>query len=91
MDDATLMTTAQVKNLLGGWCDMTIWRFLNLPAYQHFGFPRPIKINHRNYFRRQEIVGFIDRLEVKQVRGAAGQVAEDGCGFTINMDLGNPH
>ena len=58
-DPAQLLTTRQTRDLLHGCSDMHIWRLLNLPAYKHLEFPRPVTINRRNYFRRKAIVDWI--------------------------------
>ena len=33
--------------------DMSLWRWLNNPA---LGFPQPLKINRRRYFREAELI-----------------------------------
>lgn len=69
-DPAQLLTTKQARDLLGGCSDMHIWRMLNLPAYAHFKFPRPVTINRRNYFRRRELVAWIE-LQARATKAAA--------------------
>ena len=49
--DESLITSKRLCDLLGGCSDMHIWRLLNEEKYRALAFPRPIKINGRNYWR----------------------------------------
>jgi predicted DNA-binding transcriptional regulator AlpA len=55
IDDTQIITTKQLREILGGCSEMHIWRLLNDPSYRALKFPRPIPINRRNYFRLQEV------------------------------------
>jgi predicted DNA-binding transcriptional regulator AlpA len=47
-DDDTLLTSAQVRARVGDRSNMCIWRWMRDPRVQ---FPRPVKMNSRNYWR----------------------------------------
>jgi predicted DNA-binding transcriptional regulator AlpA len=49
--DESLITGKQLRELLGGCSEMHIWRLLNAEKNQALAFPKPIKINDRNYWR----------------------------------------
>jgi predicted DNA-binding transcriptional regulator AlpA len=51
LSDECLIATKQVRELLGDCSEMHIWRLLNKEKYQPLAFPKPIKINDRNYWR----------------------------------------
>ncbi len=48
LDDDALLNSAQVKARCGNVSDMCIWRWLR---DERVGFPQPIQINRRNYWR----------------------------------------
>jgi predicted DNA-binding transcriptional regulator AlpA len=48
VDDETLLTSKQVCARFGGVTVMSLWRWMN---DDETGFPKPIKINSRNYWR----------------------------------------
>jgi len=50
--DCLYLTSLQVRARYGGVSDMALWRWLRNPK---LGFPRPIKINGRNYWRLDEL------------------------------------
>jgi predicted DNA-binding transcriptional regulator AlpA len=50
--DETWLTSAQTKALVGNVSDMCIWRWQRDERVQ---FPRPIKINNRNYWRMGDL------------------------------------
>jgi hypothetical protein len=56
LDDDALMPTPQMQAMLGGVCDMTIWRWRNNPK---MNFPKPIVINGRNYWQVGKFRRFI--------------------------------
>jgi predicted DNA-binding transcriptional regulator AlpA len=66
-DDAQLLTSKQVRALLGNCSEMHIWRLLHVERYQWLNFPRSIPIGRRNYFRRRDIVCWIDRQAAASV------------------------
>jgi predicted DNA-binding transcriptional regulator AlpA len=55
IDDTQLITTKQLRVILGDCSEMHVWRLLNDQKYRALKFPRPIPINRRNYFRLQEV------------------------------------
>ena len=61
--DDTLMTAAQVREHFGGISEMTLHRWMRNEA---LGFPQPIVIHRRRFWRRSDIAAF----EARQ-RGAA--------------------
>lgn len=48
---------AAVRDLCGGVSDMSLWRWLNDPA---MGFPQPIRIQKRRYWKEAEILAWLD-------------------------------
>lgn len=55
--------TAAVRELCGGKSDMTIWRWLNDPE---LGFPRPVYIRKRRYWREADILDWLEAQENAQ-------------------------
>lgn len=53
-----LITAAEVRARFGDISDMTLWRWLDDAA---LGFPRPVRIQRRRFFREAEIEAFIER------------------------------
>jgi len=51
LSDECLITSGQLREILGDCSEMHIWRLLNEQKYQALAFPKPIKINDRNYWR----------------------------------------
>jgi predicted DNA-binding transcriptional regulator AlpA len=51
-----LISAAVVRDLCGGVSDMTVWRWINHPE---MGFPRPIYISRRRYWREIDITGWL--------------------------------
>ena len=51
LSDETLIASRQLRELLGCCSEMHIWRLLNRAKNQALAFPKPIKINDRNYWR----------------------------------------
>lgn len=52
---------AVVRSLCGGISDMTLWRWLDDDA---LGFPRPIYIARRRYWREVEVIDWLEAREV---------------------------
>ena len=52
-----LRNASSVREQLGNISNMTLWRRMNDPE---LGFPTPIKISGRLYFRADEIDGWIE-------------------------------
>ena len=61
------MDTRQVSGFFGNVSKMTIYRWVKNPAS---GFPKPFKINQKNYWVRRDIMEFRD-LRRAQAQGAA--------------------
>jgi predicted DNA-binding transcriptional regulator AlpA len=53
-----LISAAAVRELCGGISDMSLWRWLNDPE---IGFPKPLYIGRRRYWREAEIAAWIER------------------------------
>lgn len=58
MQEQILMPTSAVLRHLGGISQMTLWRW---ERDENLGFPAPVRINRRKYFRRAEIEEFINQ------------------------------
>ena len=52
------LTANQVRARFGGISDMSLWRWLN---NEQLGFPRPLVINRRRFFRLDQIEAFEQR------------------------------
>lgn len=52
-----LITAAATRALCGGISDMSLWRWLNSPE---LGFPKPIYIARRRFFREAEVLAWIE-------------------------------
>lgn len=59
------LTSSEVRARFGGISDMSLWRWLNDTK---LGFPRPLIINRRRFFR-------LDQIEEFESRRAAVSVA----------------
>lgn len=59
-----LLSASAVRNMCGGVSDMTIHRWLKK---DELGFPRPIYIANRRYWREAEILDWIDAREAAHV------------------------
>jgi predicted DNA-binding transcriptional regulator AlpA len=58
--DDHMMTASQVRAFLGGLSDMCLWRWLRDPE---LGFPQPIYLRRRRYWKANEIRAFAHRQE----------------------------
>lgn len=56
-----LISAKTVRELCGNISDMSLWRWLNDPA---LGFPRPVYIQKRRFWREAEILEWIEAREV---------------------------
>lgn len=45
-----LITSRDVRHMIGNVSDMTLWRWMNDKGYESLAFPKPVKINTRNYW-----------------------------------------
>lgn len=60
-----LITASAVRDLCGGISDMSLWRWSHDPD---LGFPRPIYIARRRYWREAELHAWIEaRAEASSV------------------------
>lgn len=62
------ISAATVRQICGGISDMSLWRWLNDPA---LGFPKPIRIGNRRYWREADIIAFLDAREAILAEAAA--------------------
>jgi predicted DNA-binding transcriptional regulator AlpA len=58
--ECKLIPSATVREICGGRSDMSLWRWLNDPA---MGFPRPLVISRRRYWREADIARWIAERE----------------------------
>ena len=58
--DCKLIPSATVREICGGISDMSLWRWLNDPV---MGFPRPLVISRRRYWREADIANWIAERE----------------------------
>jgi predicted DNA-binding transcriptional regulator AlpA len=58
--ECKLIPSATVREICGGISDMSLWRWLNDPA---MGFPRPLVISRRRYWREADIARWIAERE----------------------------
>jgi predicted DNA-binding transcriptional regulator AlpA len=65
LSDVGLIASKRLRELLGDCSEMHIWRLLNEEKYQALAFPKPIKINDRNYWRLGAIRHWIREREVQ--------------------------
>jgi predicted DNA-binding transcriptional regulator AlpA len=65
LSDESLITGRQLREFLGHCSEMHIWRLLNKKEYQTLAFPKPIKINDRNYWRLGTVRQWIRDREVQ--------------------------
>ena len=56
-----LIPAKTVRELCGNISDMSLWRWLKDPA---LGFPRPVYIQKRRFWREAEILEWIEAREV---------------------------
>jgi predicted DNA-binding transcriptional regulator AlpA len=54
--------SSAVRELCGGVSDMTLWRWLNDPD---LGFPKPIYIARRRYWREADVLTWLDAQAAK--------------------------
>jgi predicted DNA-binding transcriptional regulator AlpA len=82
LSDESLITGRQLREFLGRCSEMHIWRLLNKKEYQAFAFPKPIKINDRNYWRLGAVRQWIRDQEAPSQKVSpdkgGGELAPDG-------------
>jgi predicted DNA-binding transcriptional regulator AlpA len=80
--DETIITSKQLRELMGHCSEMHIWRLLNDEKYHGLAFPKPIKINDRNYWRLGAVRQWIRDREVHSQKmspdNSGGELAPDG-------------
>jgi predicted DNA-binding transcriptional regulator AlpA len=80
--DECLITSGQLREMLGDCSEMHIWRMLNEEKYEPFAFPKPIKINDRNYWRLGAVRQWIRDQEAQSQKAwpdkGGGELAPDG-------------
>ena len=60
------ITSKQVREILGGISDMSLWRFLH---DKHLSFPQPIYINRRRFWSYTELKAWLDK-QPRHYRGS---------------------
>jgi predicted DNA-binding transcriptional regulator AlpA len=58
LDDDALLNSAQTKARCGNVTDMCLWRWMR---DERVGFPQPVKINKRNYWRLGDLRAWQDK------------------------------
>jgi predicted DNA-binding transcriptional regulator AlpA len=71
LSDECLIASKPVREICGNCSEMHIWRLLNEEKYQALAFPKPIKINDRNYWRLGAIRQWIREREAQSQAAAA--------------------
>lgn len=64
VDPHRRVSAARVRELCGGVSNMSLHRWLN---DEDLGFPKPIKIGGRRYWRESDIVAWLDARERGEV------------------------
>ena len=65
LSDESLITSKLLRELLGHCSEMHIWRLLNDEKNKALAFPRPFKINDRNYWRLGTVRQWICEREIQ--------------------------
>ncbi|MCG8097263.1 MAG: transcriptional regulator [Candidatus Thiodiazotropha endolucinida] len=55
LDNVTLLSSAQLRQIAGGVSDMTIWRWVKAGI-----IPKPKKIRKRNYWPKTETIAALE-------------------------------
>ena len=53
------ITANQLRDALGGICQMTLWRWMNDPAKN---FPKPIKIGACRLWKADEVTAYLEEI-----------------------------
>ncbi len=51
LGDDVHVSAVEARRICGGLSEMSFWRYLKDPKYVRLGFPRPIWIANRRYWR----------------------------------------
>jgi predicted DNA-binding transcriptional regulator AlpA len=73
--DESLITGKQLRELLGCCSEMHIWRLLNEEKNQALAFPKPVKINYRNYWRLGAVREWVREREAAPQRTSSDNLA----------------
>ena len=65
MDDDALIGIKKTRELLGDCSEMHIWRLCKSEKYLGLNFPRPVKINTRNYWNRREVLAWVKQQLIR--------------------------
>jgi predicted DNA-binding transcriptional regulator AlpA len=65
IDNSNLIPSGTVRNMVGGVCPVTIWRYLNREEYKDMAFPKPAAlIAKRHYWRRGDIEAWVNSQSI---------------------------
>ena len=94
LSDECLITSGQLREMLGDCSEMHIWRMLNEEKYEPFAFPKPIKINDRNYWRLGAVRKWIRDQEAQSQKVSpdkgGGELVPDGEGPFVGQKRPRP-
>ena len=94
LSDESLITGKQLREFLGCCSEMHIWRLLNKEKYQPLAFPKPIKINDRNYWRLGGVRKWIRDQEAQSQKVSpdkgGGELVPDGEGPFVGQKRPRP-
>jgi predicted DNA-binding transcriptional regulator AlpA len=65
------ISAKQVREMLGGISDMSLWRYLNHPDCADMNFPKPIYIKKRRYWSSEELSLWLKQLPRQYVQKAS--------------------
>ena len=65
------ISAKQVREMLGGISDMSLWRYLNAPDCADMNFPKPIYIKKRRYWSSEELSLWLKQLPRQYVQKAS--------------------
>lgn len=59
MQDEQYISSPTMRSLVGGISEVTEWRWAQDDALL---FPKPVRINNRKYYKKSEIVAWLDAM-----------------------------
>jgi predicted DNA-binding transcriptional regulator AlpA len=65
------ISAKQVREMLGGISDMSLWRYLNAPDCADMNFPKPVYIKKRRYWSSEELSLWLKQLPRQYVQKAS--------------------
>lgn len=74
LSDESLITSKQLRELLGGCSEMQVWRLLNDEKNRALAFPKQIKINDRNYWRLGSVRQWVREREIQSQAASTGSL-----------------